>query len=80
MGAMVRPGRIGLVNAFGYGVGDDKLVHGHVEDFIRSYLQQEPLVRSVPRLALDTADATQDAIGRLHELVVKARTAMAATE
>jgi hypothetical protein len=43
-----RSGEIGLVNAFGNGVADDKLVHGHVEDFIRFYLGQEPLVASVP--------------------------------
>ena len=37
-------GRIGLVNAFGNGVADDKLVHSHVEDFVRFYLEEEPLV------------------------------------
>ena len=41
-------GRIGLVNAFGNGLADDKFVHGYVEDCIRFYLGEEPLVRSVP--------------------------------
>ncbi len=41
-------GNLGLVNAFGNGLADDKLVHGHVEDFIRFYLEEEPLLRSVP--------------------------------
>jgi uncharacterized circularly permuted ATP-grasp superfamily protein len=66
-------GGIGLVNAFGNGVADDKLAHGHVEDFVRFYLEQEPLVRSVPTLALDSPQAGREAIGRLSELVVKPR-------
>ncbi len=41
-------GNMGLVNAFGNGVADDKLLHSHVEDFIRFYLHEEPSVRSVP--------------------------------
>jgi uncharacterized circularly permuted ATP-grasp superfamily protein len=66
-------GRIGLVNAFGNGLGDDKLAHGRVEDFVRFYLGEEPKVRSVPTLALTTPQAVEEAIGRLRELVVKPR-------
>ena len=66
-------GRVGVVNAFGNGLADDKLVHGHVEDFIRFYLGEEPLVRSVPTLPLDTAAEREAAISRLRELVVKPR-------
>jgi uncharacterized circularly permuted ATP-grasp superfamily protein len=66
-------GNLGLVNAFGNGVADDKLVHSHVEDFVRFYLGEEPLVRSVPTTALDSPQSGADAIERLHELVVKPR-------
>jgi uncharacterized circularly permuted ATP-grasp superfamily protein len=66
-------GRIGLVNAFGNGVADDKLVHSHVEDFVRFYLEEEPLIASVPTRALDTPEAGRDAIERLPELVIKPR-------
>jgi uncharacterized circularly permuted ATP-grasp superfamily protein len=66
-------GRIGLINAFGNGVADDKLVHGNVEDFIRFYLGEEPLVRSVPTLTLEPAELGEDPIGRLRELVIKPR-------
>ena len=66
-------GNLGLVNAFGNGVADDKLVHAHVEDFVRFYLGEEPLVRSVPTTALDSPESGADAIERLHELVVKPR-------
>ena len=37
-------GRLGLVNAFGTGVADDKLAHAYVEDMIRFYLGEEPLL------------------------------------
>jgi carboxylate-amine ligase len=66
-------GRVGLVNAFGNGLADEKLVHAHVEDFIRFYLHEEPLVRSVPTYALDTPAKRRDAALRLRELVVKPR-------
>ena len=66
-------GTLGLVNHFGNGVADDKLVHGHVEDFIAFYLGEEPLVRSVPTTSLTDPAAARDALERLHELVVKPR-------
>lgn len=66
-------GKVGLVNAFGNGLGDDKCAHGYVEDFIRFYLGEEPLVRSVPTSTLRTSAEVRDAIGRLRELVVKPR-------
>ena len=47
LGPAIRAGTVGVVNAFGAGVGDDKLTHAYVEDMIRFYLGQEPLVRSV---------------------------------
>ncbi len=66
-------GRVGLVNAFGNGLADDKCAHGYVEDFIRFYLGEEPLVRSVPTRTLRTGTEVHAAIGRLRELVVKPR-------
>jgi len=65
-------GEVGLVNAFGNGVADDKLVHGNVEDFVRFYLEEEPLVRSVPTLSLPAA-LGEDPVASLRRLVVKPR-------
>jgi uncharacterized circularly permuted ATP-grasp superfamily protein len=62
-------GEIGLVNAFGNGLADDKLVHSCVEDCIRFYLDEEPLVRSVPTHATNG----RPAIGELRQLVIKPR-------
>jgi uncharacterized circularly permuted ATP-grasp superfamily protein len=66
-------GTLGLVNHFGNGVADDKLIHGHVEDFIGFYLGEEPLVRSVPTMSLADPAAVDDALQRLREIVVKPR-------
>ncbi len=66
-------GNVGLVNAFGNGVADDKLVHAHVEDFIRFYLGEEPLFRSVPTETPSSAEDGLDLIRRLEQLVVKPR-------
>jgi uncharacterized circularly permuted ATP-grasp superfamily protein len=66
-------GQIGLVNAFGNGLADDKLVHGRVEDCIRFYLGEEPLVHSVPTQTPTAADGRPATIGRLRERVIKPR-------
>ena len=48
----LRAGTLGLVNAFGTGVADDKLAHAYVEELVRFHLGEEPLLRSVPTLDL----------------------------
>ena len=65
-------GRVGLVNAFGNGLGDDKFVHSVVEDCVRFYLGEEPLVRSVPTHPLDVSDGPPS-LEELRRLVVKPR-------
>jgi uncharacterized circularly permuted ATP-grasp superfamily protein len=59
-------GRVAVVNAPGSGVADDKLVHTHVDDLVRFYLDQEPLVPSVPSRVVEPDD-------ELDDLVVKPR-------
>jgi uncharacterized circularly permuted ATP-grasp superfamily protein len=59
-------GMLGVVNAPGTGIADDKLVHAHVDDLVRLYLDQEPLVPSVPSRLLEPDD-------KLDGLVVKPR-------
>jgi carboxylate-amine ligase len=70
-----REGRIGLVNAFGIGVGDDKLVHAYVEEMVRYYLGEEPLVRSVRTYDLGRPEVLEEALDRFGELVIKPRAA-----
>ncbi len=66
-------GQIGLVNAFGAGVADDKLAHAYVPDMIRFYLGQEPLLHSVRTYDLAVPEALEDVLSRIDELVVKPR-------
>ncbi len=68
-----RAGELGLVNAFGVGVGDDKLAHAYVEDMVRFYLGEEPLIGSVRTYDLGRPDVLEEALDRLDELVVKPR-------
>jgi uncharacterized circularly permuted ATP-grasp superfamily protein len=59
-------GRVAVVNAPGSGIADDKLVHGHVDELIRFYLGQEPLLPSIPSRVAGPDD-------ELDDLVVKPR-------
>jgi carboxylate-amine ligase len=75
--AVLGPGRRGTlacVNAFGTGVADDKLMHSYVEGMVRFYLDQEPILRSVPTYDLGQPDVRERAVERIAELVIKPRT------
>jgi carboxylate-amine ligase len=69
-----RRGTLACVNAFGTGVADDKLMHSYVEGMIRFYLDEEPLLRSVPTYDLGRPDVRKAAVERIAELVIKPRT------
>ena len=69
----LRAGTLGLVNAFGTGVADDKLAHAYVEDMVRFHLGEEPLLRSVPTFDLCVPEQLERALDELATLVVKPR-------
>jgi uncharacterized circularly permuted ATP-grasp superfamily protein len=66
-------GNVAIVNGFGTGVADDKLVHAHVEDMVRFYLDAEPLLAAVPTLTLGDPDAVEAVLDDLRAYVVKPR-------
>jgi len=66
-------GLLSVLNAPGSGVADDKLVHAYVEDMIRFYLAQEPLIESVRTYDLTRRNTLTKVLGRLGELVIKPR-------
>ena len=72
LGAL-KAGTLACVNALGNGVADDKLVHAYVEDMIRFYLGEEPLVRSVSTYDLTKPGCLEEVLDRLGEMVVKPR-------
>jgi uncharacterized circularly permuted ATP-grasp superfamily protein len=68
-----RAGTLGIVNGFGTGVADDKLTHAYVEDMIRFYLDDEPLLASVETFDLGRPEVLEHALDVFDELVVKPR-------
>jgi uncharacterized circularly permuted ATP-grasp superfamily protein len=66
-------GRLRCVNAFGTGLADDKLAHAYTEEMVRFYLDEEPLLRSVPSFDLSDEEARDTAMAQLDELVIKPR-------
>src|SRR4051794_16846387 len=70
----LRNGTAACFNAFGTGLGDDKLVHGYVEEMVRFYLGEEPLIGSVATYDLGDPTDRVTALARLDELGVKTST------
>ena len=70
----LRAGTLTCVNGFGTGVADDKLAHAYVEEMIRFYLSEQPLLPSVHTYDLSDPEVLRDVLDRLGELVIKPRT------
>jgi uncharacterized circularly permuted ATP-grasp superfamily protein len=71
MGAY-RAGNVALANAVGNGVADDKAIYAYVPEFIRYYLGEEPVLRSVETYICAKPDDLRFVLDHLPELVVKA--------
>ena len=67
----VRAGRVGLANAIGTGVADDKSIYPFVPDMIEFYLGEKPILNNVPTYQCRKKDALQYTLDNLSELVVK---------
>lgn len=66
-----RNGKVGIANAPGSGVADDKVIYTFVPAMIRYYLDQDPIIPNVPTwLCVDRKDRDH-VIEHLEELVVK---------
>ena len=66
-----RAGNVGIANAPGAGVADDKVVYAWIPDVIRYYLGEEPLLPSVPTYRCHYEDERRYVLDHLPELVVK---------
>jgi len=71
MGAY-RAGNVALANAVGNGVADDKAIYAYVPEFIRYYLGEEPVLRSVETYICARPEDFGYVRDHLPELVVKA--------
>jgi uncharacterized circularly permuted ATP-grasp superfamily protein len=67
-----RAGNVTLANAVGTGVADDKAIYPFVEDMVRFYLSEEPILHNVPTYICARPADRAYVLDHLHELVVKA--------
>jgi uncharacterized circularly permuted ATP-grasp superfamily protein len=67
----VRAGRVGLANAIGTGVADDKSIYPFVPDMIEFYLGEKPILNNVPTYQCRKKDDLQYTLDNLAQLVVK---------
>ena len=51
-----RQGNVAIVNAPGNGVADDKAVYPFVPDMIKYYLNEEPILKTVPTYAMENPE------------------------
>lgn len=66
-----RAGNVALANAPGCGVADDKVIYTYVEQLIRYYLDEEPLLPNVPSYRCVTKTDREYVLDNLDKLVVK---------
>jgi len=64
-------GRVALVNAPGAGIADDKKVYSYVPDIIRFYLNEEPILWTIPTYRCSDPGSRAHVLANLPELVVK---------
>jgi uncharacterized circularly permuted ATP-grasp superfamily protein len=69
----LRAGNLACVNPFGNGVTDDKLTHAYADQMIRFYLDEEPLLRSLPPLDLGVEENLEQVRERWDDYVIKPR-------
>ncbi len=66
-------GTLGCANSPGSGIADDKAIHTYVEAMISFYLDEDPILPSVPGWDLGDPAQREEAMPRLEELVIKPR-------
>jgi uncharacterized circularly permuted ATP-grasp superfamily protein len=69
--AAYRAGNVALANAVGNGVADDKAIYAYVPTFIRYYLGEEPILRTVETFLCSRPNERAYVLENLGNLVVK---------
>nr|WP_229809475.1 circularly permuted type 2 ATP-grasp protein [Roseibacillus persicicus] len=67
-----RAGNVALANTVGTGVADDKVVYKYVPDFIKYYLDEEPILPNVETYLASEEKEMSHIMENLDQLVVKA--------
>ena len=66
-----RKGHVNIINALGNGVADDKAIYTYVPDMIRYYLNEEPILKSVPTYQMENPEERDYTIKNITRMVVK---------
>ncbi|MCU0367415.1 MAG: circularly permuted type 2 ATP-grasp protein [Cyclobacteriaceae bacterium] len=66
-----RKGNVAIVNAPGNGVADDKSIYPYVAHMIRYYLNEEPILKTVPTYSLDNPEHFAFVFENIHKMVIK---------
>ena len=66
-----RNGKVGIANAPGAGVADDKVVYTFVPQIIKYYLNEDPILPNVPSFMCMYEDQREHVLANLDKLVVK---------
>ncbi len=66
-----RAGNVGIANAPGAGVADDKVVYAFIPKVIKYYLDQDPIIPNVPSYLCMYEDEKNYVLANLDKLVVK---------
>ncbi len=66
-----RKGNVAIVNAPGNGVADDKAVYPFVPHMIRYYLNEEPILKTVPTYGMDDPEHFQHVFSNISRMVIK---------
>jgi uncharacterized circularly permuted ATP-grasp superfamily protein len=72
MVAAYRAGRLGLANAIGTGVADDKGIYPFVPDMIRYYLKEDPILDNVETYRPEIPAHMSHILENINQLVIKA--------
>jgi uncharacterized circularly permuted ATP-grasp superfamily protein len=66
-----RKGNVVIVNAPGNGVADDKAIYPYVPHMIRYYLNEEPVLKTVPTYGMDEPEHFKHVFAKIHKMVIK---------
>jgi len=64
-------GNVAIVNAPGNGVADDKAIYPYVPHMIKYYLNEEPILKTVPTYSMDNPDHFSEVFSKIDSMVIK---------
>jgi uncharacterized circularly permuted ATP-grasp superfamily protein len=66
-----RAGNVAIINAPGNGVADDKAVYTYVPSMIKYYLNEEPILKTVPTYYMDNREHFDHVFSEVRKMVIK---------